>query len=105
MADHWLVGRYVILPDHVHLFCAPNSFPPHPLLNWVRFWKSQVAKASGRGADTLWQKNFWDTQLRRGESYAAKWEYVRNNPVRHQLVTRSEEWPFQGEPTLLRWHG
>src|SRR5256885_6005252 len=22
-ADHWLVGRYVIMPDHIHLFCAP----------------------------------------------------------------------------------
>jgi len=22
-ADSWLVGRYVVMPDHMHLFCAP----------------------------------------------------------------------------------
>ena len=30
-ANFWRVGRYVIMPDHVHLFCAPNTFPPQPL--------------------------------------------------------------------------
>jgi len=52
----------------------------------------------------LWQKNFWDTQLRQGNSYAAKWDYVRNNPVRHNLVTRVEDWLYQGELNVLRWH-
>ena len=23
-ADAWLIGRYVIMPDHLHLFAAPN---------------------------------------------------------------------------------
>src|SRR4051794_34267670 len=32
-ADFWIIGRYVILPDHVHLFCAPNTFPPQPFSN------------------------------------------------------------------------
>jgi len=103
-AGHWLVGRYVILPDHIHLFCAPGVFPPSPLLNWVRYWKSMVAKSTGRGAGSLWEKNFWDTQLRQSDSYSAKWEYVRNNPVRHGLVARSQDWPYQGELNLLRWH-
>ena len=22
-ADHWVVGFYVVMPDHMHLFCAP----------------------------------------------------------------------------------
>jgi len=103
-ATHWQVGRYVISPDHVHLFCAPGTIPAEPLLNWVRFWKAIVAKSAGCGADVLWQKNFWDTQLRRGDSYTAKWEYVMNNPVRHGLVSRAEEWPYQGELDSLRWH-
>ncbi len=99
-----MVGRYVVLPDHIHLFCALGAYPPTPPLNWVRYWKSQVAKAVGCGAETLWQKNFWDTQLRRHESYSAKWDYVRNNPVRHGLVSHAEEWPYQGELNPLKWH-
>ena len=103
-AGHWLVGRYVVMPDHIHLFCAPGVYPVRPLLNWVRFWKSLVAKSAGVGADSLWEKNFWDTQLRQGDSYSSKWEYVHNNPVRHGLITRAEDWLHQGELNLLRWH-
>ncbi|MDI1337697.1 MAG: hypothetical protein PSU94_16060 [Lacunisphaera sp.] len=103
-ADHWCVGRYVILPDHIHLFCAPGTNPPQPLLNWVRYWKALVAKSTAVGADSLWEKNFWDTQLRQRDNYSAKWEYVRGNPVRHRLVADADVWPYQGELNLLRWH-
>ena len=30
-AKSWLVGRYVIMPDHIHLFCAPGTIPPESL--------------------------------------------------------------------------
>jgi putative transposase len=103
-ADRWMVGRYSILPDHIHLFCAPSTHPAESLTPWMKYWKSLMTKATGVGADSLWEKNFWDTQLRSGDSYAAKWEYVRNNPVRHGLVARAEDWPYQGELNVLRWH-
>ena len=40
----------------------------------------------------VWQRHFWDTQLRRSESYDQKWQYVVENPVRAGLVARSEDW-------------
>jgi len=40
---------------------------------------------------------FFDHLLRNDESYAQKWEYVRENPVRAGLVHCSEDWPYQGE--------
>jgi putative transposase len=103
VAGHWLIGRYAILPDHIHLFCSPGVYPIQPLLNWVRYWKSLVAKSIAVGSDALWEKNFWDTQLRRGDSYQAKWGYVMGNPVRHRLVERAEDWPYQGELNVLPW--
>jgi putative transposase len=100
-ADRWLVGRYVIMPDHIHLFCAPGTNPPESMTSWVSYWKRLVAFTVG---DRLWQKNFWDTQLRHHESYDAKWVYVRQNPVRAGLVGHPDEWRFQGVLNLLRWH-
>jgi hypothetical protein len=50
-----------------------------------------------------WQTDHWDTRLRSGESYDAKWEYVRNNPVRAGLVKTADEWPYQGELNVLPW--
>lgn len=100
----WLVGRYVIMPDHLHLFCAPAEFETPSLERWVRFWKSIATQHwPSRSQLRIWQRHFWDTQLRRGESYDEKWDYVVENPVRAGLVKRSEDWPFQGELNVLRW--
>ena len=104
-ASSWLVGRYVILPDHLHLFAAPHGLESPDFRRWVGYWKSLVTKAwPGKAAGSIWQRDVWDRELRTGESYTSKWEYVRENPVRHGLVARFEDWPFQGELHSLIWH-
>jgi len=104
-ATFWSVGRYVILPDHIHLFCGPNTFPAQPLDKWIACWKNHVTRAwTNRSQVPIWQREFWDRQLRRTESYEEKWRYVRNNPVRHGYVSRVEDWPYQGELNILEWH-
>lgn len=109
-AGRWHVGRYMIMPDHIHLFCSPAVHDYPELKEWVRYWKSQASRMfCGFGAGgtapsgSIWQRDFWDTQLRTHESYSEKWEYVRRNPVRAGLVTCPENWPFQGEIHSLRW--
>jgi putative transposase len=100
----WLVGRYVVMPDHIHLFCAPATFPPQPLSKWIRFWKSLATQRwPHRNQLPIWQRHFWDTQLRRGENYDEKWEYIIENPVRAGLVKQSSHWPYQGELNVLSW--
>jgi putative transposase len=44
-----------------------------------------------------WQKGFFDHLLRSEESYSQKWVYVAENPIRKRLVTRMEDWRYQGE--------
>jgi putative transposase len=100
-ANAWLVGRYVLMPDHLHLFAAPGPLNL-PLENWVRYWKSQFTKIHQEGSRN-WQADHWDTRLRFGESYEEKWWYTRNHPVRAGLVASVEEWPFQGELNRLEW--
>ncbi len=155
----WRVGRYVIMPDHIHFFCAPATYPPPDFHRWMTRWKAQVSRtfplglrvgacdcpsAHGRvalvatGNDThgrvalvateipadaaatsaalpntalprlrlppLFQRDCWDWQLRTGESYVQKWEYVRNNPVRKGLVAHADDWPYQGQMNGLEWH-
>jgi REP element-mobilizing transposase RayT len=103
-ARSWLVGRYVIMPDHVHLFCAPADLHPQALPQWVSFWKSRSAQHWPRPNERpIWQRDFWDTQLRRIESYDSKWDYVVQNPLRAGFVECAEDWPLQGELYVLRW--
>ena len=49
------------------------------------------------------QKGFFDHLLRDGESYAEKWAYVEQNPVRAGLVKTVLEWPYAGETQPLPW--
>jgi REP element-mobilizing transposase RayT len=51
----------------------------------------------------LWQRDFWDTQMRSRAHYEEKLSYVRMNPVRKELVKTPEEWPYQGVIHEIRW--
>jgi putative transposase len=101
-AHRWTVGRYIVMPDHVHLFCAPATAPIEPVRVWTAYWK-RLASCALPDLQPIWQRDCWDTQLRHGEHYDRKWEYVRLNPVRQKLASTPEHWPFQGEMNVLRW--
>jgi putative transposase len=104
-AKRWSVGRYVIMPDHIHLFCSPATFPAEPIRTWVKYWKTLVSTVWPYPEDQpIWQQDCWDTQLRRGDRYSEKWEYVRNNPIRAGLSTTPAQWPYQGQLNILMWH-
>ena len=92
------VGRYVLMPDHIHLFVAVASNGPS-LSEWMKALKRTMNSAFAQASqpDPFWQKGFFDRVLRSEESYAKKWEYVRLNPVRAGLVSRAEDWLYQGE--------
>jgi putative transposase len=88
------IGRYVIMPDHIHLFVRGRD--DFLLQQWTRVLKRSLSKAISAGAPH-WQKGFFDHLIRHSESYSKKWEYVRQNPVRARLVKEPDDWPWQGE--------
>jgi putative transposase len=103
-ADYWVVGKFIIMPDHIHLFCANANYKYPDLKPWVSYWKYLVSKSWPYKEECpIWQPDFWDRQLRSGEHYGRKWEYIRNNPVDKGLSARSEDWAYQGELNILHW--
>jgi REP element-mobilizing transposase RayT len=100
--DHNIaVGRYVIMPDHIHLFvCGPDDFE---LGRWMGTLKQCLAKSVARApsGDPVWQRRFFDHVLRSEESYGQKWNYVRENPVRAGLVTNADDWSYAGEIIVI----
>ena len=97
-ADGVFVGRYVIMPDHFHLFAAfaPDALP---LSLWLKSLKNSLSKTLRRTGlpGVHWQKGFFDHVMRSAESYELKWLYVQQNPVRAGLVQSASDWPYQGE--------
>jgi putative transposase len=100
-AQAWLVGYYLLMPDHLHLFCAPQDVS-FTVENWVTFWKRQFRRLH-RATTCRWQPNLFHHRLRREETYEQKWNYVHENPLRKGLVKSLEEWPYQGMLNPLRW--
>jgi putative transposase len=92
------IGRYVLMPDHVHLFVRGSL--DFVLTQWVRLLKRELSKAIPINRPH-WQKGFFDHVIRNSESYAGKWEYVWENSVRAGLVKHADTWPYQGERLSL----
>jgi putative transposase len=99
----WSIGRYVIMPDHLHFFAVPTKNEAKSLSDFMKDFKRWTARqiSSNGQPPPIWQKSFFDHVLRSSESYAQKWDYVRLNPVWASLVATPEAWPYQGEITLL----
>jgi putative transposase len=102
------LGRYVIMPDHVHLFV--RSGRDVTLSSWIGGLKRAMSVALLKETQAtrlppqrtaFWQPGFFDHILRTDESYGEKWNYVRNNPVRAGLVKNAGDWPYQGEIVVI----
>jgi len=104
--DHGVwIGRYVVMPDHVHLFAGfgPESIS---LSSWQKSFKNTISKTlrTARFSAPHWEMGFFDHLIRSQESYEQKWSKVRENPVRAGLVRSADEWPYAGEVFELWRH-
>ena len=94
-ATDWHVGHYLVMPDHVHFFCAP-AVPAHPpVRRWLGYWKRVLGREDA-SLSGVFKADCWDTQMRDREHYVEKLDYVRRNPERKNLVAPQEQWPYCG---------
>jgi REP element-mobilizing transposase RayT len=92
LQERWILRAAMLMPDHLHLMAMPlerHASVSH-LSGAIKRWMRQLLKAGWK-----WQEGCFDHLLRSPESADAKWEYVRQNPVRAGLVTSWEDWPYQ----------
>ncbi|MDB6024862.1 MAG: hypothetical protein JWM68_1085 [Verrucomicrobiales bacterium] len=100
-ADAWIVGYYLLMPDHLHLFCAPRDLK-FTIEQWTEFWKSEFSRQHV-GVEWRFQRGGFHHRIRDEQEFATKWRYVSENPIRKGLVKTPEEWPFSGTVHDLRW--
>jgi putative transposase len=93
-SDVWLAGYYVLMPDHLHLFCAPRDLV-FTIEKWVAYWKGQFRRRHIDQSWT-WQRACFHHRLRNSRQYEEKCLYVRENPLRKKLVSQPQDWPYQG---------
>jgi putative transposase len=96
-----IIGRYVIMPDHVHLFIRLNQ--SDHLGATIGFLKKSLTRTLSESghASPHWQPGFFDHLLRSANSYSEKWDYVQKNPLRAGLIEDPADWPYAGEINTL----
>ncbi|PLK49095.1 transposase [Uliginosibacterium sp. TH139] len=101
------IDAWVLLPDHLHCIW---TLPPGDA-DFGRRWgriklfvtravAAEYARADWRNPSritrresTIWQRRFWEHQIRDDADYAAHMDYVHINPVKHGLVPTVADWP------------
>jgi putative transposase len=100
-ATAWLVSDYLLMPDHLHVFCAPRDFS-FTIEQWITFWKRDFRRRHQR-ENWRFQSRGWHHRLREDEDYSAKWLYVQENPVRKGLAKEIKDWPYKGRVHDFVW--
>lgn len=51
---------------------------------------------------TIWQRRFWEHQIRDEQDYRAHFNYLHFNPVKYGLVKRVSDWPYSSFHRYVR---
>ena len=90
----------VIMPEHVHLLLTPMqnqdgwSIGLPAILKSIKGASARSVNKLTNSAGPVWQEESFDHVLRSQESWEEKLEYIRQNPVRRDLVGRPEDYPW-----------
>jgi putative transposase len=102
------IDGWVLLPDHLHCIWTLPEGDHDYSKRWglikARFSKRAktlfhrndwmtVSKQTHREG-TLWQRRFWEHEIRDDDDYARHLDYLHYNPVKHGLVKAVADWPF-----------
>jgi len=88
----WRVLAGVIMPDHAHWIVSPIGDRELSVGDFSTGFKRVLRKTLG-SQKWEWQRGCFDRLLRSDENLHSKWIYVQDNPVRHGLVQRAQDWP------------
>ncbi|HUP91617.1 MAG TPA: transposase [Solimonas sp.] len=103
------VDAWVLMPDHLHCIWSLPESDGDFATRWSAI-KRLVTQACATTAESpsrqrrregsLWQRRFWEHQLRDDLDRERHFDYLHWNPVKHGLVRRVADWPYS---TFHRW--
>jgi len=100
-ATAWRVGYFLLMPDHLHFFCAPYELGSE-LDAWIKFWKRLFSQLHPN-EDWQWQRRAFHHRMRDRVEYEEKLRYVQENPLRKGLAKGLDDWKFQGRVHDVQW--
>ena len=92
-SQKWYVLAGVVMPDRVHRIVCPVENRDLSVGDFSHGFKRTLRKCLGPQS-WEWQRGCFDRLLRSDENLQNKWTYVKDNPVRHGLTEKAEDWPY-----------
>lgn len=78
---------YVVMPDHIHWLFSLEQVALGDVISRMKTWTShQLGKP-------IWQKNYYDRALRKGEDIRSISRYIVANPLRANIVDHIGDYP------------
>lgn len=103
-AHPFTIHAIVILPEHIHCLLELQSGDRDYSTRWRQIKsafsrtlpKTEAVSASRarRNERGIWQRRFWEHTVRDESGFAARFDYIHFNPVKHGWVTRVRDWPW-----------
>lgn len=94
----WEIEDWVILHNHYHLMVnAPENAESlsaiiRDIHKFTAMWIKKNMHESKNDEKIWW--NYWDTCITYERSYFSRLNYLWNNPVKHGLVKKAEDWKY-----------
>lgn len=99
-----------ILPDHLHaVWTLPPGDAAFPL-RWSQIKRGfsqslpltrhRTCSQAARRESGVWQRRYWEHQIRGEDDLARHIAYIHFNPVKHGCVAQVRDWPFS---SFHRW--
>ena len=110
------IDAWVLLPDHSHfIWTLPEGDSNYSLrIRLLKRFVTQSCKSrlhqdrlntasrNEKGESTLWQRRFWEHQIRDEKDLGIHMDYIHYNPVKHGLCKSPQEWRYSTLHRLVR---
>jgi len=102
------IDAWVLMPDHLHCIWTLPEGDANFTTRWAmikRYVTKQCAEKYQRDEwlnksrikrkeSTLWQRRFWEHQIRDDADFQRHFDYIHFNPVKHGYVNVVKDWDF-----------
>ncbi|AZP13229.1 REP-associated tyrosine transposase [Undibacterium parvum] len=101
------IDAWVLLPDHLHCIWTLPEGDSGFSMRWslIKRMVTQTCANDFSVADlspsriqrkesAIWQRRFWEHQIRDDEDFERHVDYIHWNPVKHGLVQHALDWPY-----------
>lgn len=100
------IDAVVILPEHLHCIWTLPENDADFSTRWrliksyfsrkchVSYQGKMTSSRQQKGEKAIWQRRFWEHQIRDDQDFVNHLEYIHHNPVHHGLVLAPKDWQY-----------